>query len=98
MSLTRVSFQIIRTTFVTFCGCCQAMTYLHGSEIRSHGNLKSSNCVVDGRFVLKVTDFGLHSLRAHLDNAAEDCYAFYRGIVVYYVKPFVLKIKLRVWM
>lgn len=41
----------------------KGMTYLHSSEIRSHGNLKSSNCVVDSRFVLKITDFGLHSLR-----------------------------------
>ncbi|XP_064645636.1 atrial natriuretic peptide receptor 1-like isoform X3 [Lineus longissimus] len=41
----------------------RGMAYLHGSEIRSHGNLKTSNCVVDSRFVLKITDFGLHSLR-----------------------------------
>lgn len=39
------------------------MHYLHGSDIRSHGALKSSNCVVDSRFVLKITDFGLHVLR-----------------------------------
>ena len=54
------------------------MAFLHASEIRYHGNLKSSNCVVDSRFnqmqnkmgkyflrrfVLKLTDFGLHSLR-----------------------------------
>ena len=30
------------------------------SSIRNHGNLKSSNCVVDSFFVLKVMDFGLH--------------------------------------
>lgn len=47
----------------------QGMAYIHSTEIRSHGNLKSSNCVVDSRFVLKVTDFGLHSLRG---SAAED--------------------------
>ncbi len=39
------------------------MAFIHSSELRSHGNLKSSNCVVDSRFVLKITDFGLHSLR-----------------------------------
>ena len=41
----------------------KGMSYLHASEIHVHGNLKSSNCVVDSRFVLKITDFGLHSLR-----------------------------------
>ncbi|XP_017119064.1 atrial natriuretic peptide receptor 1 isoform X1 [Drosophila elegans] len=41
----------------------RGMQFLHSSEIRSHGNLKSSNCVVDSRFVLKITDFGLHTLR-----------------------------------
>ena len=41
----------------------KGMAYLHTSEMHVHGNLKSSNCVVDSRFVLKITDFGLHSLR-----------------------------------
>lgn len=39
------------------------MHFLHSTDIRSHGNLKSSNCVVDSRFVLKITDFGLHQMR-----------------------------------
>ncbi|CAG5115044.1 unnamed protein product, partial [Candidula unifasciata] len=41
----------------------RGMAYLHGSEVRTHGNLKSTNCVVDSRFVVKITDFGLHYLR-----------------------------------
>ncbi|XP_048851456.1 atrial natriuretic peptide receptor 1 isoform X3 [Brienomyrus brachyistius] len=41
----------------------KGMDYLHRSPLRSHGHLSSSNCVVDSRFVLKVTDFGLSSLR-----------------------------------
>ncbi|KAK9723098.1 Protein tyrosine and serine/threonine kinase [Popillia japonica] len=47
----------------------KGMHYLHNSDIKSHGSLKSSNCVVDSRFVLKITDFGLHFLREY---TAED--------------------------
>ena len=39
------------------------MSFLHNSAIQYHGNLKSTNCVVDSRFVLKITDYGLHSFR-----------------------------------
>ncbi|KAI9553877.1 hypothetical protein GHT06_019147 [Daphnia sinensis] len=60
----------------------KAMAYIHSSEIRSHGNLKSSNCVVDSRFVLKVTDFGLHSLRLPTDeddaNNDRNSYAYWK--------------------
>ncbi|XP_074837182.1 atrial natriuretic peptide receptor 1 isoform X2 [Carettochelys insculpta] len=42
----------------------KGMLFLHNGVIVSHGNLKSSNCVVDSRFVLKITDYGLESFRA----------------------------------
>ena len=35
------------------------MAYIHASPVQSHGRLCSSNCVVDSRFILKITDFGL---------------------------------------
>lgn len=44
------------------------MHYLHTTPIHSHGQLKSSNCVVDSRFVLKITDYGLHELRRNPDE------------------------------
>ena len=39
------------------------MEYLHRSEIQSHGNLKSDNCMVDSRWVLKITDYGLNTFK-----------------------------------
>ncbi|XP_052778703.1 atrial natriuretic peptide receptor 1-like [Mya arenaria] len=36
----------------------QGMKYLHNSEISVHGQLRSSNCVVDSRFLLKIKGFG----------------------------------------
>lgn len=37
------------------------MKYLHHRGV-SHTRLKSRNCVVDGRFVLKVTDYGYNEV------------------------------------
>lgn len=37
------------------------MKYLHHRDF-PHGRLKSRNCVVDGRFVLKITDYGFNEL------------------------------------
>ncbi|MCI4386142.1 hypothetical protein PGIGA_G00058880 [Pangasianodon gigas] len=39
----------------------KGMKYLHHREF-PHGRLKSRNCVVDGRFVLKITDYGFNEL------------------------------------
>ncbi|KAK3555354.1 hypothetical protein QTP86_014943 [Hemibagrus guttatus] len=54
----------------------KGMKYLHHRGV-CHGRLKSRNCVVDGRFVLKVTDYGynevLHSQKfPYTEPKAED--------------------------
>uniref|UniRef100_A0A8C4S5W1 Guanylate cyclase n=1 Tax=Erpetoichthys calabaricus TaxID=27687 RepID=A0A8C4S5W1_ERPCA len=54
----------------------KAMKYLHHREL-IHGRLKSRNCVVDGRFVLKVTDYGYNEILEsqklpHLEPSPED--------------------------
>lgn len=40
----------------------QGLRYLHSSMIRCHGFLNSHNCVIDARWVLKITDYGMPAL------------------------------------
>ncbi|XP_061737781.1 atrial natriuretic peptide receptor 1 [Nerophis ophidion] len=54
----------------------KGMVFLHNSVIVSHGKLKSSNCVVDKRFVLKITDYGLSSLQAE-SQSEKDAHSYY---------------------
>lgn len=42
----------------------RGLTYLHDSALISHGNLTSSNCLVDSRWVLQICDYGLHNLKS----------------------------------
>nr|XP_020656382.1 atrial natriuretic peptide receptor 2 [Pogona vitticeps] len=53
----------------------KGMAFLHNSIIGYHGSLKSSNCVVDSRFVLKITDYGLASFRQ--SSESEGSHALY---------------------
>ena len=56
----------------------QGMHYIHNSELKTHGNLKSSNCIVDSRFVLKITDYAFISFKGKVDEV-EDLHAHYKG-------------------
>lgn len=47
------------------------MKYLHNRGI-VHGRLKSRNCVVDGRFVLKVTDYGFNEILSSQSMETDD--------------------------
>ncbi|XP_036001781.1 retinal guanylyl cyclase 2 [Fundulus heteroclitus] len=53
----------------------KGMKYLHLRGL-THGRLKSTNCLVDGRFVLKITDYGLpmilHSQGVILPDELQD--------------------------
>ncbi|XP_076336725.1 atrial natriuretic peptide receptor 1-like isoform X1 [Tachypleus tridentatus] len=44
----------------------EGLVFLHNSPIGFHGHLKSTNCVIDGRFMVKITDYGLLSLLAQV--------------------------------
>lgn len=41
----------------------EGMLFIHESSLIYHGSLKSFNCVIDSRLVVKITDIGLRTLR-----------------------------------
>ncbi|XP_077490503.1 receptor-type guanylate cyclase Gyc76C-like isoform X2 [Amblyomma americanum] len=62
----------------------KGLHYLHESDLRVHGNLKSTNVLVTNLWVLRLTNFGLMELRsanaasrAHKDD--KDVYRMYRS-------------------
>ncbi|XP_071181309.1 atrial natriuretic peptide receptor 1-like [Mytilus edulis] len=50
----------------------EGLDYLSRSSLRYHGNLKSSNCLVDGRFVLKLGDYGPREWLKYKDKSDRD--------------------------
>ncbi|KAL5268687.1 hypothetical protein ACHWQZ_G002517 [Mnemiopsis leidyi] len=46
----------------------KGLIYIHRSAIEYHGNLTSSNCLVDDHWTLKLTDFGIRTLRRTLGD------------------------------
>ncbi|XP_077988132.1 retinal guanylyl cyclase 2-like [Glandiceps talaboti] len=47
------------------------MRYLQNSPLKHHGRLRSRNCVIDSRWVLKITDYGIPALMATQNNYRE---------------------------
>ena len=68
--------KLVKNSFPCFF---QGMIYLHNCEIKSHGKLRSSNCVVDSRWVLKITDFGLHEFMEGATDENDGEFAQYRS-------------------
>lgn len=60
----------------------QGMVFLQSVDIKSHGNLKTSNCLVDSRWVLKISDFGLPTFRAKQTKTFPSECLYYKGLLV----------------
>ena len=56
--------------FIIYCLAffAQGMMVLHNSPVQVHGRLKSSNCLIDSRWVCKIGDWGLSELRSPSDR------------------------------
>ncbi|KRT86564.1 Adenylate and Guanylate cyclase [Oryctes borbonicus] len=46
----------------------RGMIYLHESPIRFHGSLHTANCLVDSRWVVKLSDFGLGEFKCGAED------------------------------
>ena len=55
------------------------MAHLHSTDIKSHGSLKSSNCLVDSRWVLKIADYGLPTFRSGRRKSYKYTESYYQG-------------------
>ena len=58
--------------YMYYISTFQGLEYIHKSAVKQHGNLKSSNCVIDSRWVCKLTDFGLQKLKTPLHLQVEE--------------------------
>lgn len=64
----------------------KGMAYLHNSDVQVHGKLRSCNCLIDGRFVLKISDFGLRTLTTPSEFVKDQNYfnsKYFIGIICY---------------
>ena len=59
------------------------LSYLARVFLHVHGNLKSSNCVVDSRFVVKLTDFGMREWHNRPTKNARGSYTTNGYIITY---------------
>src|SRR2546422_7667793 len=49
----------------------EGMNFLHSCLLDFHGRLKSTNCVIDGRFMVKITDYGLRAMHKQIRTDEE---------------------------
>ncbi|KAK7477166.1 hypothetical protein BaRGS_00031652, partial [Batillaria attramentaria] len=47
------------------------LRYMHNTPLKHHGHLTSKNCVIDSRFVLKITDYGVPGFLERLKTSRD---------------------------
>ena len=52
-----MSFYYVLITEYNYC--YQGLRYVHNTQLKIHGHLTSHNCVIDSRFTLKLTNYGI---------------------------------------
>ena len=55
-------------------GVCHGLDFINKSNIKFHGRLKSSNCLVDNRWTIKLSGFGLHQFKADQKGSSKPNY------------------------
>lgn len=70
------------------------MSYLHSSNIQVHGRLKSTKCVVDNRMVVKITDFGCHTILNPGRGEAGSCLLSFVAALLCYQSVFAVNLSL----
>ena len=50
-------------TYAIIRDIAAGLSYIHNSFLTVHGNLKSNNCLIDDRWQVKISEFGLTGLR-----------------------------------
>ncbi|XP_031575271.1 atrial natriuretic peptide receptor 1-like isoform X2 [Actinia tenebrosa] len=68
----------------------RGMVFLQSVDVKSHGNLKSSNCLVDSRWVVKISDFGLPTFRAKQTKTFPSESLYYTDLL--WVAPEILRL------
>jgi len=82
-----LQFLLLRLCMRNCCHFSQGMEYIHRSPFKFHGRLKSTNCLLDSRWVIKIADFGLGRLRQKVVYETEN--EQYTGVhsAVFYARP-----------
>ncbi|KAK6638155.1 hypothetical protein RUM44_008583 [Polyplax serrata] len=71
----------------------RGMMYLHDSPVKYHGKLKTSNCLVDSRWVVKLSDFGLREFKKDAEDNEEDANSIPKLEGSLYKSPEILRLE-----